>query len=101
MGYIDQAVAIIRFGEEESGMGTVTKYTTSAGEKRYRVRYRKPDHSETQKRGFTTKKEADLYLSAVEISKSSGAYIDPARSRVPVAEWMETWYATRAGRVNV
>ena len=38
-------------------MGSVTAYETAAG-KRYRVRYRKPDHGQTDKRGFKTKKAA-------------------------------------------
>ncbi|KAB5606440.1 hypothetical protein EHS19_07465 [Bifidobacterium jacchi] len=31
-------------------MANITKYTTSRGETRYRVRYRKPDGSQTDKR---------------------------------------------------
>lgn len=45
-------------------MGSITPYETVKG-RRYRVRYRKPDHSETEKRGFTTRREAQLYLSMV------------------------------------
>ncbi len=57
-------------------MGTITPYETAKG-RRYRVRYRKPDRTETQKRGFTTMREAKLYLSMVTVSKSKGEYIDP------------------------
>lgn len=64
-------------------MGTITPYET-AKRRRYRVRYRKPDGAETQKRGFTTMREAKLYLSMVTVSKSKGDYIDPVASRVPV-----------------
>lgn len=42
-------------------MATITAYETTAG-KRYRVRYRKPDHSQTDRRGFRTKREAQLFL---------------------------------------
>jgi integrase len=76
-------------------MGSIEPYKTAAGP-RYRVRYRKPDHSQGAKRGFTTKKEATLYLASVEISKNRGSYVDPSRSRVTVAEWMETWISTRS-----
>ena len=36
-------------------MATIEKYTTKTGETRYMVRYRKPDHRQTKKRGFATK----------------------------------------------
>lgn len=42
-------------------MGSVEPDSTSAG-RRYRVIYRRPDHGQTQKRGFRTKKEAELFL---------------------------------------
>lgn len=76
-------------------MGSVTPYETAAGT-RYRVRYRKPDNSQTDKRGFTTKRDARLFLATVEVAKSKGAYVDPSRSRVTVAEWMSTFVATRS-----
>ncbi|MGA6126517.1 MULTISPECIES: hypothetical protein [unclassified Microbacterium] len=45
-------------------MGSITPYETGKG-RRYRVRYRKPDHTEAEKRAFTTIREAKLYLSMV------------------------------------
>lgn len=53
-------------------MGTITPYESAKG-RRYRVRYRKPDHAEAKKRGFTTMREAKLYLSMVTASKSKGS----------------------------
>ena len=38
-------------------MGTITPYESAKG-RRYRVRYRKPDRTEAEKRGFTTMREA-------------------------------------------
>jgi integrase len=76
-------------------MGSVTAYETNAG-KRYRVVYRKPDHIQTQKRGFKTKRDAELFLAKVEIDKSRGAYVDPAKSRVLLGEWLDAWMASRA-----
>ena len=46
-------------------MGSITAYATAAG-KRFRVRYRKPDHSQTDKRGFQTKRDAELFLASTE-----------------------------------
>ena len=76
-------------------MGSISAYPTSRG-KRYRVIYRRPDHLQTQKRGFKTKREAELFLASVEIDKSRDAYIDPSKSRVLVGEWLDAWMDSRA-----
>jgi len=75
-------------------MGTITSYETVKG-RRYRVRYRKPDHTEAEKRGLTTMREAKLYLSMVTVSKSKGEYIDPATSRVPVLMFADSWLRSK------
>lgn len=76
-------------------MGSMSAYQTTSG-KHYRAMFRKPDHAQTQKRGFKTKREAELFLASVEIDKSRGAYIDPSKSRVLVGEWLEDWMDGRA-----
>ncbi|WP_159600470.1 hypothetical protein [Agromyces humi] len=68
-------------------MAPVEPFATAEG-KRYRVRYRKPDHSQTTKRGFRTKKEAEFFLASAELGKASGSYVDrypnnsPTQSRI-------------------
>ena len=47
-------------------MGTIEAYETARG-KRYRVRYRTPDHRQTDKRGFRTKRDADLFQPVGEL----------------------------------
>ncbi|PSL02510.1 site-specific recombinase XerD [Haloactinopolyspora alba] len=74
-------------------MATIEAYTTRAGEKRYRVRYRTPDRSQTDKRGFRTKRDAEAFAATVEVSKLRGEYVAPGLARVTVGEWCETWYA--------
>jgi hypothetical protein len=76
-------------------MGSVTAYETKAG-KRYRAIYRRPNHIQTQKRGFKTKRDAELFLAKVEIDKSRGAYVDPAKSRVLLGKWLDAWMASRS-----
>lgn len=76
-------------------MGSITAYE-SAGGKRYRVRYRKPDHSQTDKRGFRTKREAELFLASVEMKKATGDYIDPTAARATVDLLGEAWLASRS-----
>ena len=75
-------------------MGSIAPYETSAG-KRYRVRYRKPDHAQTDKRGFRTKKEAELFLASVELSKASGQFIDAADARATVVQLGAVWLASQ------
>lgn len=75
-------------------MGSVEPYETASG-RRYRVRYRKPDHTQTDKRGFRTKRDAELYLASVTIAKATGDYIDPALSRTTVGHIAPGWLASK------
>lgn len=47
-------------------MGSITPYESANG-KCCRVRYRKPDRSQTDKHGFRSKREAELFLASVEV----------------------------------
>ncbi|MGO4594835.1 tyrosine-type recombinase/integrase [Leifsonia sp. 2TAF2] len=76
-------------------MGSITAYESAAG-KRYRVRYRKPDHSQTDKRGFRTKREAELFLASVETKKATGEYIDPTAARATVDRLGRAWLVSRS-----
>lgn len=76
-------------------MGSITGYETASG-KRYRVRYRKPDHSQTDKRGFRTKRDAELFLASVEMKKATGEYVDPATARATVGRLGSAWLASRS-----
>ncbi|AGW40998.1 phage-related integrase [Leifsonia xyli subsp. cynodontis DSM 46306] len=73
-------------------MATITPYDTAKG-KRYRVRYRKPDGSQTDKRGFRTKREAELFAASVMVKRAAGEYIDPTRTRVTVESRAVPWLA--------
>lgn len=89
-------------------MGSITPYETGSG-RRYRVRYRLPNRSQTDKRGFRTKREAELFLASVEVSKARGEFVAASQSRILLAEWAETWLAnqvqlkpsTRAGYESI
>lgn len=71
-------------------MASVKSYTTTAG-LRYRVIYRKPDHQQTQKRGFTTKKAAEGFLHSIENSKNTGQFIDAAAGRITIGQLSTDW----------
>lgn len=74
-------------------MGSIHAYATSAG-RRYRVVYRKPDRKQGQKRGFRTKRDAELYLAEVEVSKARGSFIDESSARITIgvlgADWINS-----------
>ena len=54
-------------------MGSIESYDTAKG-RRYRALYRRPDKKQTQKRGFTTKKAAELFLATTEVDIAQGRY---------------------------
>jgi integrase len=71
-------------------VGSITSYATTAG-KRYRVRYRKPDRAQTDKRGFTTKREAELFLASIEVSKARGDFVDATASKANIRSLGNVW----------
>ncbi len=71
-------------------MGSITPYETANG-KRYRVRYRKPDRAQTDERGFSTKRAAELFLASVEVSKARGEYVDAIAGRATIGELGGDW----------
>lgn len=74
---------------------TIRQYQTKSG-KRYEVRYRKPDGTDTGKRGFKRKMDADAWGAAnVTTAKSVGAYIDPQAGRRLVEDFWEPWIAAK------
>lgn len=76
-------------------MGSIGTYETKRG-RRFRVHYRRPDKRPTQKRGFTSKREAERFLAIVEVDMMRGGYIYPAASRITVSEWMRIWLDARS-----
>ncbi|MED5813857.1 tyrosine-type recombinase/integrase [Mycolicibacterium sp. 050232] len=74
-------------------MATISKYETSSGTTRYRVRYRTPDRRQTDKRGFKTKRDAEAFAATVEVEKLTGSYVAPALGKVTVGELGPEWLA--------
>ena len=75
-------------------MGSVTPYDTAHG-RRYRVRYRQPNKAHTDKRGFTTKREAELYLASIEVTKSRGEYVSATQSRLTIGQTTHEWISSQ------
>jgi integrase len=76
-------------------VATIERYRTRGGATVYRVRYRTPDHRSTQKRGFKTKRDAELFAATVEVVKAKGDYIAPSLGRVAVKELAAEWLARK------
>lgn len=75
-------------------MGTIKPYETRDG-RRYRVKYRTPDHKQTSKRGFTTKRDAELFLASIDVAIAKGEFIDPASARATVGDLGRDWLAVK------
>lgn len=73
-------------------MASIEPYQTKTG-RRYMVRYRKPDRRQAAKKGFTTKRDAQLFAATVEVDKSQGNYIDPSAGRATIGELGDAWLA--------
>lgn len=80
-------------------MAKVESYQTKSG-KRWRVRYRTPDRRQTDKRGFTTKRDAERFASSVEVTKMRGEYVAPSLGRVTVGELGPAWLERQKGHMK-
>lgn len=77
-------------------MATIEKYQTATGTTRYMVRYRTPQHTQTKKRGFTTKRAAEAFANTVEVEKLTGSYVAPSLGQVTIGELGKEWLARQA-----
>ncbi|ATU19603.1 Arm DNA-binding domain-containing protein [Bifidobacterium choerinum] len=65
-------------------MTEISAYETTHG-RRWRVRYRNPDGSQTDKRGFRRKLDAETWAAEhVTVAKAHGSYVDPSDGRTSV-----------------
>jgi integrase len=64
------------------------------------VRYRTPDRRQTQKRGFTTKRDAQQFAATVEVSKARGEYVAPSVGKTTVGELGPSWLARQQGHMK-
>ena len=76
-------------------MATIDAYDTK-DERRWRVIYRKPDGTQTSRRGFQRKRDAQEWLAEhVTVAKASGMYIDPQAGRRKVGGLWPAWIAKK------
>lgn len=79
----------------------IKQYTDKrTGRPRYLVRYRKPSGTQSMKRGFTTKRDAETWLHDVEGAKQRGEFVAVAAGKVPLHEIAGPWLAWKRTRVK-
>lgn len=66
---------------------------------RYMVRYRTPQRTQTKKRGFTTKRDAEAFANTVEVEKMTGSYVSPQLGLITVGELAPEWLARKESDV--
>lgn len=81
-------------------MATIEKYQTKDGATLYRVRYRTPDRRSTQRRGFTTKRDAEQFAATVEVAKMRGEYVTPTVGKTTVGDLGPSWLTRQSGHVK-
>jgi integrase len=81
-------------------MATISKYQTASGTTLYRVRYRTPENRQTDKRGFKTKRDAEIFANNVEVTKARGEYVAPSLGRITVGELGPAWLARKEGHLK-
>ena len=75
-------------------MATVKPYDTAAG-RRYRVRYRRPDGRQTDKRGFKTRKAAELWEADNTVKMATGAWLSPEAGKTLLGAVADAWLASK------
>ncbi len=78
-------------------MGSVLAYENAKGERLYRVLYRRPDHTQTQERGFRRKRDAELRLAELELGKAKGEYVNPTDARETFESVAVSWLKSQQG----
>jgi len=79
--------------------GSIEAYDTAKG-RRYRVRYTTPSGKRTDKRGFKTKREAEIFRAEVTVSVASNTFLDPTLGKKTVTMFGEQWKTGRLARLK-
>ncbi|WP_368664935.1 tyrosine-type recombinase/integrase [Mycobacterium sp. E3298] len=64
------------------------------------MRYRTPDNRQTDKRGFTSKRDAERFAATIEVAKMRGEYVAPSAARVTVGELGPAWLERQRGHLK-
>jgi integrase len=76
-------------------VATIERYQNASGATLYMVRYRKPDNKQTMRRGFRSKRDAQMFAATVEVAKAKGEYVAPRLGRITLDELSAPWLARK------
>ncbi|WP_156228595.1 tyrosine-type recombinase/integrase [Corynebacterium comes] len=76
-------------------MGNTQPYTLASGQRRWEHRYRRPDGTDTRKRGFQTKRDAERWAAVNAVSLDTGTWTDRSLGRQTVAEAARKWLTVK------
>ncbi|WP_375001125.1 Arm DNA-binding domain-containing protein [Aeromicrobium sp. CTD01-1L150] len=68
--------------------------------KRYQVRFRMPEHKQTKRRGFRTKRDAEQFAAAVEVQKYRGEFIAHRAGQVTIGELGPDWLTRQSAHLK-
>jgi integrase len=71
-------------------VGHLRKRKLRGGKVAYLARYRGPDGREHSKQ-FARRVDAERFLASAEVTKAEGSWVDPAKGRVRLANWVGEW----------
>ena len=74
-------------------MASIVDKRLTDGSRAYLVRFRTADGHQRSKQ-FKRRKEAQAYVSLIEVDKLQGALVDPRLGRITVGEWWAQWWPT-------
>lgn len=76
-----------------TGGGSVERYTTKAGERLWRCRWRDEQRKQRKKSGFKTKRAAEAWMAANLVSRVEGNYVAPESGKITVGALWDSYYA--------
>ncbi len=74
-------------------MASIVEKRLTDGSRAWLVRFRTADGKQRSKQ-FKRKRDADAYVSLVEVDRLHGNLIDPRLGRTTLAEWYDRWWPT-------
>ena len=80
-------------------VATIESYETSNA-KRYQVRFRTPDRTQTKKRGFKTKREAQEFAASVEVQKYRGEFVSHQAGQATIGELGPPWLVRQSAHLK-
>lgn len=80
-------------------MATIESYDTASG-RRYQVRNRTPERSQTKKRGFRTTRDAEQFAASVEVLNYCGEFVPHRAGQTTVGDLGSAWLVRQGAHLK-